>query len=187
LERFGGVRGIFEAPKEEFLSIHGLGEAKVAQIKAVHALAEAYLEEKAKSKKIVRNSKEVYDYLYHTLRDLKKEIFKVIFLDGKNHIIDVKDLFEGTLNSSSIYPREVIKYAIRNNAAGLIFAHNHPSGNPEPSRNDKDITKDLAFAGNIMQIKILDHIIVGDNTYFSFADEGLIGEYNKNFLEFHAR
>jgi len=187
LERFGGVRGIFEAPKGEILSIDGLGEAKVAQIKAVHALAEAYLEEKVKSKRIVRNSKEVYDYLYHTLRDLKKEIFKVIFLDGKNQIIGITDLFEGTLNSSSIYPREVIKYAIQNNAASLIFAHNHPSGNPEPSESDKDITKDLTFAGNIMQIRILDHIIIGDNTYFSFADGGLIEEYYENFLELHGR
>jgi DNA repair protein radc len=112
----------------------------------------------------------------------KKEVFKVIFLDGKNRIIEIEDLFEGTLNTSSVYPREIIKNAIRNNALSLIFVHNHPSGDPKPSQSDKDITRDLVFAGNLLQIKVLDHIIIGDNRYFSFADEGLIEEYGLNFL-----
>jgi DNA repair protein RadC len=116
------------------------------------------------------------------MRDLKKEVFKVIFLDGKTQIMEIEDLFEGTLNSSSIYLREVMKSAIKNNAANLIFVHNHPSGSPEPSGSDEDVTKDLVFAGNLMQIKVLDHIIIGDNKYYSFADEGLIEEYNLRFL-----
>ncbi len=182
LNKFGGVRGIFEASNKELLQVEGLGVAKVAQIKAVHALAEEYLKEKTKARRVVRNSKEIFDYLYHTMRDLKREVFKVIFLDGGNQIIDIKDLFEGTLNSSSIYPREVIKNAIENDAVNLVFVHNHPSGNPEPSQSDKDITEELVFAGNLMQIKVLDHIIIGDNKYFSFADEGLIEEYHLNFL-----
>jgi len=116
------------------------------------------------------------------MRDLKKEIFKVIFLDGKNKIVEIEDLFEGTLNTSSIYPREVIKSALKNNALSLIFVHNHPSGDPIPSPSDKDITKELVSAGGLMQIKVLDHIIIGDNRYFSFADEGLIEEYSLNLL-----
>ena len=108
------------------------------------------------------------------MRGLKKEVFKVLFLDGKNQPIDVEDLFEGTLNISSVYPREIIKSAIKHNAASLIFVHNHPSGSPEPSSSDKEITKELIAASNTMQIKVLDHIIIGDNKYFSFADEGLI-------------
>jgi len=119
---------------------------------------------------------------YHSMRDLKKETFKVMFLNTQNQIINVEDLFEGTLNASAVYPREIIAQAIKHNAASLIFAHNHPSGNPEPSDNDKQITRDLVFAGNIMQIKVLDHIIIGDNRYFSFADEKLIEEYELNFL-----
>ena len=105
-----------------------------------------------------------------------------MFLNAQNQVIGVENLFEGTLNASAVYPREVIEKAIRNNAAALIFAHNHPSGNPEPSDIDKQITQGLVFAANIMQMKVLDHIIIGDNNYFSFADEGLIEEYNLNFL-----
>jgi DNA repair protein RadC len=124
----------------------------------------------------------VFDYLYHSMRDLKKEIFKVMFLDSQNGIVQIEDLFEGTLNASAIYPREVIQSAVKHNAAALIFVHNHPAGNPQPSENDKQITRELVFAGNIMQIKVLDHIIIGDNRYFSFADAGLIEEYNSDFL-----
>jgi DNA repair protein RadC len=109
LTQFDGVKGIFEADKDEHLQIEGLGEAKVAQIKAVHALAEEYLKEKMKSVSKVRNSKEVFDYLYLTMRDLKKEIFKVIFLNSADQIIDAENLFEGTLNASSVYPREIVR------------------------------------------------------------------------------
>jgi len=182
LNRFGGVRGIFEAEIKDLLKMEGLGEAKVAQIKAVYGLAEQYLKEKVKRGKIIKSSKDIYDYLYFTMRDLKKEVFKVFFLDGKNEVIKVEDLFEGTLNQSSVYPREIIKSAIKYNAVGLIFVHNHPSGNPEPSLSDRKITKELVFAGNLMQIKVLDHIIIGENRYFSFADEGLIEEYNLRYL-----
>jgi DNA repair protein RadC len=116
------------------------------------------------------------------MRGLRKETFKVMFLDAQNRVIEAEDLFEGTLTASAIYPREVIRNAIKHNAASLIFAHNHPSGNPQPSDNDKEITRDLVFAGSIMQIEVLDHIIVGDNRYFSFADEGLIKEYQMDSL-----
>ena len=116
------------------------------------------------------------------MRDLKKEVFKVIYLNSQNQIIDTADLFEGTVNSSSISPREVMESAIKHNAASLIFVHNHPSGNPEPSPNDKQVTRDLVYAGSIMQIKVLDHIIIGNNKYYSFAAEGLIEEYELDFI-----
>ena len=181
LTQFGGVKGIFEAGREELMEIEGLGEAKVAQIKAVQALAEEYLKEKMKLVNKVRKSKEVFDYLYLTMRDLKNEIFKVIYLNSANQIIDAENLFEGTLNTSSVYPREIVKSAIRKNSASLIFVHNHPSGDPTPSESDKAITEDLVYACNLVQIKVLDHIIIGDNRYFSFTDDGLIEEYNLNF------
>ncbi len=116
------------------------------------------------------------------MRDLKKEVFKVIYLNSQNQIIDTADLFTGTINSSSISPREVIVTAIKHNAVSLIFVHNHPSGNPEPSKSDKELTRDLVYAGSIMQIRVLDHIIIGNNRFFSFAGEGLIEEYELNFL-----
>ncbi|GAI79700.1 unnamed protein product [marine sediment metagenome] len=115
------------------------------------------------------------------MRDLSKERFKVMFLNVQNQVIEVEDLFEGTLTASAIYPREIMEKAIKHNAAALIFAHNHPSGNSDPSDDDKRITRDLLFVGNMMQIRVLDHIIIGDNRYYSFADAGLIEEYNLSF------
>jgi DNA repair protein RadC len=187
LTQFGGVKGIFEADKAKLMDTEGIGTAKVAQIKAVQALAEEYLKESMKSVSKVRNSKEVFDYLYLTMRDLKTEIFKVIFLDSANHAIDDENLFEGTLNASSVYPREIVKSAVNKNAASLIFVHNHPSGDPTPSGSDRAITEDLVCACNLVQITVLDHIIIGDNVYFSFADEGLLEEYNRNYLSIKER
>ena len=120
--------------------------------------------------------------LYHSMRGLKKEVFKVIYLNSQNQIIDTADLFEGTVNSGVISPREVMESAIRHYAASLLFVHNHPSGNPEPSRGDRELTRELIYAASIMRIKVLDHIIIGDNRYFSFAGEGLIEEYELDFL-----
>jgi len=182
IKKFKTLRGVLEAPLEELQEIKGIGPHNVFGIKLVQEVAREFLKEKILEKPISKSSKEVFDYLYHSMRDVKKEIFKVLFLDGKNHIIDIEDLFEGTLNMSSVYPREIIKSAIKHNAVALIFVHNHPSGSPEPSLSDKEITKDLIEASNTMQIKVLDHIVIGNNEYFSFADEGLIEEYNMDLL-----
>jgi DNA repair protein RadC len=182
LKTFKTLRGVLEAPPEELQEIRGIGPHNIFGIKLVQEVARRFLKEKILDAPICKSSREVFDYLYHSMRDLKKEVFKVIFLDGKTQIMEIEDLFEGTLNSSSIYLREVMKSAIKKNAANLIFVHNHPSGSPEPSGSDEDVTKDLVFAGNLMQIRVLDHIIIGDNKYYSFADEGLIEEYNLSFL-----
>ena len=182
IEKFKTLRGVLEAPVDELQDIKGIGPSNVFGIKLAQEVAREFLKEKILDEQFCKSSNEVFDYLFHSMRDLKKEVFKVMFLNAQNQVIEVEDLFEGTLNASAIYPREVIKGAIKHNAASLIFAHNHPSGNPEPSDEDKQITQDLVFAASIMQIKVLDHIIIGDNRYFSFADEGLIEEYNLNFL-----
>lgn len=187
IKRFKTLRGVLEAPLEELQKIKGVGPHNVFGIKLVQEVARKFLKEQIIKKEIFRSSKEVFDYLYHSMRDLKKEVFKVIFLDGKNEVIEIEKLFEGTLNESVIYPREIIKDAIKHNAASLIFVHNHPSGDPTPSESDKAITEDLVYACNLMQIKALDHIIIGDNRYFSFADKGLIEEYNKNFVSIKER
>ena len=109
---------------------------------------------------------------------------KVIYLNSQNQVIDTEDLFQGTVNSSAVHVREVMESALRNSAVSLIFAHNHPTGNPEPSKSDYDITRDLVHAGVVMQIKVLDHIIVGNNTYFSFASDGFIERCELDFLKF---
>jgi DNA repair protein RadC len=110
-------------------------------------------------------------------------VFKVLFLNAQNEIIAVEDLFEGTLTASSIYPREIFKEAIKHDAASLIFAHNHPTGNPNPSENDLEVTRDLVFAASMMQIDVLDHVIIGDNQHFSFADQGLIKESRLEYAQ----
>jgi len=182
IKRFKTLRGVLAASTEELQEIKGIGPASAFAIKLIQEVSQKFLKEQILNKSYCKSSKEVFDYLYHSMRDLPKETFKVMFLNAQNRIIETEDLFEGTLTASAVYSREIIKSAIKHNAAALIFAHNHPSGNPEPSDNDKQITRDLVFAANIMQIKVLDHIIIGDNCYFSFADEGFIEKYDLDFL-----
>jgi len=187
IKRFKTLRGVLEAPSEELQQIEGIGAHSAFGIKLVQEVAREFLKEKIIDKPIYKSAQEIFDYLYHSMRDLKKEVFKVLYLNSQNEIIETEDLFEGTVNSSAVSPREVIESAIKNNAASLIFVHNHPSGNPEPSQSDKELTRDLVYAGSIMRIRVLDHIIVGENRYFSFASEGLIEEYELNFLNLKLR
>ena len=150
-------------------------------------VAREFLKEKIIDTPIYKSAQEVFDYLYHSMRDYRKEVFKAIFLNSRNQIMEIADLFEGTVNSSAVSPREVMETAIKNGAVSLIFAHNHPSGNPEPSKSDRELTRELVYAGSIMRIKVLDHIIIGDNRYFSFAAEGLIEQYELDFLNLKLR
>lgn len=181
LRRFKNLRGVLEATPEELQEIRGIGPHNIFGLKFVHEVARRFLRERMMSRPYCRSSREVFDYLFHSLRDLKKEKFKVLFLDVKNQIIEEKTLFEGTVDASAVYPREIMKEALKHNASALIFVHNHPSGDPEPSLCDKEITRELVFAATIMQLKVLDHIIIGNNRYFSFADSGLIDSYERLF------
>lgn len=181
LRRFRSLRGVLEAMPEELQEIKGIGPHNIFGLKFVHEVARRFLRERMMSRPYCRSSREVFDYLFHALRDLKKEKFKVLFLDVKNQIIEEKTLFEGTVDASAVYPREIMKEALKHNASGLIFVHNHPSGDPEPSLCDKEITRELIFAAGVMQLKVLDHIIIGNNRYFSFADAGLIESYERHF------
>jgi len=187
IKRFKTLRGVLEAPSEELQQIDGIGAHSTFGIKLVQEVAREFLKSKIIDKPFYKSSREIFDYLYHSLRDLKKEIFKVIYLNSQNQVIDSADLFSGTINSSSVSLREVMEGAIRNNAVSLILVHNHPSGNPVPSTSDKDLTRDVVCIGKIMRIKVLDHIIIGDNRYFSFADDGLVEEYELDFLNLKLR
>jgi DNA repair protein RadC len=182
IKKFQTLRGVLEAPAEELQQIKGIGAHSAFGIKLVQEVAREFLRSKMQEKPFYRSSQEVFDYLYHSMRGLKKEVFKVIYLSSQNQIINTVDLSEGTINSSSVSPREVIEGAIKNNAAALIFVHNHPSGSVEPSSSDKGLTRELVYAGRIMRLKVLDHIIIGENKYYSFAGEGLIEEYETDFL-----
>lgn len=182
IKKFKTLRGVLEASPEELQKISGIGAHSAFGIKLVQEVAREFLKAKMMEKPFYTSSQEVFDYLYHAMRGLKKEVFKVLYLTSQNQIIDTADLSEGTVNSSAVSPREVIEGAIRNNAAALIFVHNHPSGATEPSTADKSLTRELVYAGRIMHIKVLDHIIIGDNRYFSFAGEGLLEEYDNDYL-----
>ncbi|MFC1989470.1 DNA repair protein RadC [Chloroflexota bacterium] len=182
IEKFKTLSGVLEAPFEELQQIKGIGPHSAFGIRLIQEVAKEFLKEKIIDKPICKSAQEVFDYLYHSMRDLRKEVFKVIFLNSQNQIIDTEDLFKGTITSAAISPREAIESAIKNSAVSLIFVHNHPSGSPEPSKSDKELTKDLVYAGSIMRIRVLDHIIIGDNRYFSFAGEGLVEEYEMDFL-----
>jgi DNA repair protein RadC len=184
LREFKTFGGVLEARPEDLQRIPGIGARNVFGLKLIHEVSRRFLKDKMMSRPVCHSSQEVYDYLCHALRDLKTERFKVIFLDPKNQVIEERTLFEGTVDSSAVYPREVIKDALRYEASALIFAHNHPSGDPEPSLCDREVTRDLVFAARVVQIKVLDHIIVGSNRYFSFADQGLIDDYDLMFNGF---
>lgn len=182
IARFKTLRGVLEAPIEELQKIKGIGPHSAFGIKLMQELAREFLRSKMLEKPFSRSSQEVFDYLYHAMRDLKKEVFKVLYLTTQNQIIDTVDLSEGTVNSSAVSPREVVEGAIKSNAAALIFVHNHPSGAINPSPSDNSLTRELVYAGRIMHLKVLDHIIIGDNKYYSFAGEGLIEQYEMDFV-----
>lgn len=154
----------------------GLGQAKIAQIKAAIEIGRRFGKEKIKEKKKITCAKDIVKLFMPRMRDLKFEIFQALFLDGQNKPIDIGivDIEQGSITQASPVIREIMQKALENFAAALICVHNHPSGNPNPSQEDKDFTKELVSAGKLLQIKVLDHIIFGNDKHFSFADEGLM-------------
>ena len=187
IKRFKTLRGVLEASPEELQKISGIGSHSAFGIKLIQEVAREFLKAKIIDKPLYKSAQEVFDYLYLSMRGLKKEVFKVLYLNSQNQIIETVNLFEGTVDSSAVSLREVMEGAIKHNAVSLIFVHNHPSGNPEPSTSDRELTRDVVYSGKIMRIKILDHIVIGDNRYFSFAGEGLIEEYEMDFLNLKLR
>ena len=177
-----GLRGLDKLEPKDLYSIKGLSDAKIVQIKASIELGKRILEESRKVEDVASSSRKAYDLLFPRMRDLKKEVFRVIFLNSQNQVTDIVTAHEGTVTMSSVHVREIISLANKFGAAAMIFAHNHPSGESKPSSEDKAITEELVFAGRIMKTKVLDHIIIGEEQYFSFADEGLIKLYNANLI-----
>jgi DNA repair protein RadC len=186
MEQFKNLNDFLSAPPKELQRI-GITPACMLCIKLLRELPTKVLKQRIVARSIYKSSKEVFDYLYYSMRDLKEEVFKVIYLDNRSQIIDTADLFEGTADNIHIHPREIVESTLTQGATGLIFVHNHPTGDPTPSRSDKQLTRDLVFVGNILQIKVLDHIIIGQDRYFSFTDEGLLQKYQDNFLNLNIR
>ncbi|MDF1592427.1 MAG: DNA repair protein RadC [Desulfobacterales bacterium] len=174
LKRFKSLQRVLEASPRELCEIEGIGPKNLFGVKLVKAVADRYLEKRLIEKDPLNNSKELYEYLCHSIGDKLREYFKVVFLDAKNKVLAVETLFKGTLTASSVYPREVILAAINHDAAALIFAHNHPSGDPTPSPEDMAITRQLIQACAVMGITVHEHIVMGNSSYYSFADHGHI-------------
>jgi DNA repair protein RadC len=174
LNDFGSLRALLEADFERFSRSLGLGSAKYALLQAVLEMARRHLQESLKRGSTLSSPDVTRRYLISQLRGHAHEVFACLFLDNQHRIIQFEELFRGTIDGASVYPREVVKEALAFNAAAVIFAHNHPSGITEPSEADKHITQKLKQALALIEIRVLDHFIIGDGEAFSFAEHGLI-------------
>ena len=174
LLHFGSLTNIFAANQISFCQLPGMGIAKYTQLQAVLEMARRALSEELKNGDAMNSPRLVRDFLRLSLENKQHEVFIGIFLDAKNYAIATEELFSGTLTQTSVYPREVVKRALYHNAAAIIFAHNHPSGMAEPSHADKVLTQSLKQALAMIDVKVLDHFIVGNGTILSFAEQDLI-------------
>jgi DNA repair protein RadC len=181
LKRFETLSGVLSAPIPELKKIEGLGERNALYLHLVHQVSTRYLRDRARNRPFFGSSRTVFDYLFHSMRDLKREVFKVLLLNRKNELISDRDLFAGSLTGSAVYPREVVTLALENRAAAMVFVHNHPSGDPNPSPEDHRLTRELVWAARLLTIQVLDHLVIGHNTYYSFADQGLIRTFTEEF------
>ncbi|HSV43146.1 MAG TPA: DNA repair protein RadC [Candidatus Bathyarchaeia archaeon] len=173
--RFRSFQEMSHLDPGRWKEIKGLGAAKIAQIRAALEIGRRFREDAVKEERPqIRSSKEIVEMMQPRLRDLKKEVFKVVFLDSQNRIIEVYEAAQGTVNQATPIIREILHKALQYYAVSLICVHNHPSGNPAPSPQDRAFTQKLAEAGKIMQVNVLDHIIIGAEGYYSFGDEGAL-------------
>lgn len=173
LINFGSLRALLTSDRKLFCTHKGLGSAKYAQLQAVLEMARRHLGETLKRGRSLCSPAQTRDYLQSMLRDHAHEVFACVMLDNKHRVITFRELFRGSINSASVYPREVVKQALADNAAAVILAHNHPSGVAEPSHSDIQITQRLQQALELVDIRVLDHLIVGDDVV-CFSERGLI-------------
>ncbi len=174
LNQFGSLQALLDADVQQFCLGNGLGTAKYTQLQAVLEMARRHFQEILQRGSVLSSPDVTRAYLSAQLRGYSYEVFACLFLDNQHRVIVLEEMFRGTLDSASVYPREIAKQALHHNAAAVIFAHNHPSGISEPSVADKNITHTLKQALALFDIRVLDHFIIGDGSPFSFADPGLL-------------
>ncbi|MBU0455270.1 MAG: DNA repair protein RadC [Gammaproteobacteria bacterium] len=170
--QFGSFKALLKAEFKDFCRIPGLGIAKYAQLQAALEISKRYLYEDSTNQEVLTNPRSVKKFLISHFRNHKREVFACIYLNNKNRVIGFKELFFGSINRADIYPREIVKSALEQNAAAVIFVHNHTSGDPTPSDADREITKVLKKALEIVEIKTLDHMVIGEQGCFSLAEFG---------------
>lgn len=172
MDKFKTFRNMSYAASSDWKTLRGLGPAKIAQIRAALEIGRRFREDEMRAVVTqIKSSREIAEMLLPQMRDLKIEIFKAVFLDSQNRIIEITDIAQGTVNCASPFIREICHKALALFAVSLICVHNHPSGEVSPSPQDRQFTKDLAQASKVLGIKFLDHLIIGDNRYYSFADQ----------------
>ncbi len=172
LSHFGGLTRLFAAEQASFSAFPGMGPAKYAQLQAVLEMSRRALSEEMRSGDALGSPAAVRNWLRLRLAGLPHEVFLAVFLDAQNRVIEAEELFRGSLTQTSVYPREVVKRALAHNAAGVILAHNHPSGVAEPSQADRWLTDQLKTALGLVDVKVLDHFIVAGGAGLSFAERG---------------
>lgn len=174
LSRFGGFKGIDQAGASELSSVKGIGPAKIAQIKACLEIGRRLGNHRWQAGQALRSSEDVFRHFRDSLEKEKREMFYVVLLNNKNKKIRDVKISEGSLTASLVHPREVYNPVIRESAAAVIFVHNHPSGDPAPSQEDIEITRRLKEVGDVMGVRVLDHVVIGHDRYFSFSDKGML-------------
>lgn len=174
LDEFEGVAGLLHASAQDLAGVKGLGPAKRAELLAVLELARRALAQQLQAMPVFDSPARVKDYLRLALGARAHEVFAVLFLDAQNRLLRMEEMFRGTLTQTSVYPREVLKCALQYNAAAVILAHNHPSGVAEPSRADEYLTQTLKSALALVDVRVLDHLVVGRSEVVSFAERGLL-------------
>ena len=174
LETFGGLRGLLRAPPARLGAVRGLGPARIALLKAVLALGERHAEAGIADRPLLSDTRAVRHYLQHKLAGQEREIFACLFLDARHRLLGYESLFMGSVDRASVHPREVLKRALAHNAAALILAHNHPSGHPEPSPSDLRLTEELRTLLMQIDVRVIDHVVVGHGATVSLAERGLL-------------
>src|SRR5690606_16546910 len=174
LAQFGGLRGLLSANQARVCQAHGLGLAKYSQLQAALEIARRFFAERTERGNLLSRPDQAREMLIARLRDRPQEVFAVLFLDNRNRVLHYGELFRGTIDGAVVHPREVTREAIERGAAAVILAHNHPSGSAEPSAADHAITRRLREALNLVDIRVLDHVVVGDGETVSFSDRGLL-------------
>ena len=174
LTQFGSLTQLFAASEADFCAVHGMGQAKFVQLQAIREMSLRGLKEELQRGDALNSPRVVRDYLQLLLGSRQQEIFLVLFLDTQHRVIASEELFQGTLSQTSVYPREVVKRALAHNAAAVILAHNHPSGIAEPSQSDQLLTEALKQALSLVDVRVLDHFVVGMGQTLSFAERGLL-------------
>jgi DNA repair protein RadC len=174
LTRFGSLRQLLAARRDEFCDAPGLGDAKFAQLQAVLEMSRRHLFEQLERGTALLSPEDTSQFLRARMRDLPHEVFAVLFLDNRHRVIAFEEMFRGTIDGASVHPREVVRRSLQHNAAALILCHNHPSGVAEPSQADRRITARLRDALGLIDVRVLDHLIIGDQECCSMARRGLL-------------